>query len=185
IDDSPRRSPGARVGVVPRPIGLRGPGSPALRGRVENRRRGLLPVSFPRVLVATGSAGHGHLRAARAVVSALRTRHPAIEHGAVGHALTLLSSGGFVRAVRAWKPDLVVCTHFLAPEVLAHEARRGRLAAPVHVVVTDHDCHRLWWHPEVEAYHVASDLVKARLCYRFGVPPERVHVTGIPIDPDF
>jgi len=185
-------------------------------------------VSFPRVLVVTGSAGHGHVRAAKAVLASMRARHPALETdyldalertpwwyerlygrgyvrlvdrhpliwrwmyesedkepGALGRALTVVAGKGVLRAVRASRPDLVLCTHFLAPELLAREARAGRLAAPVHVVVTDHDCHRCWWQPEVEAYYVSSDLVKARLCYRYGVPPERVHVTGIPIAPDF
>jgi processive 1,2-diacylglycerol beta-glucosyltransferase len=107
------------------------------------------------------------------------------EHGALGHALTVLGGRPLARRVRDEKPDLVVCTHFLAPEVLAREKRLGRLAAPIHVVITDHDCHRMWWQPEVDAYYVPSELVKARICYRFGVPSDRVHVTGIPIDAEF
>ena len=174
--------------------------------------------------MVTGTAGHGHLKAAQAVAEALRARHPTVDVGeldalermprwytkvyrdgylwmvdrapilwrhfyakndasptALGHFLTERAGRKLVRGILAWKPDLVVCTHFLAPELLAPAIRRGAMTPPLHVVVTDHDCHRVWWHPEIEAYYVSSDLVKARISYRFGVPPERIHVTGIPI----
>ena len=181
-------------------------------------------MPFPRVLVATGSAGHGHVRAAQAVVAALRERHPTLDVGEIdgvarasraygtlyrrgylwmvdrapgvwrrfyessdrapstfARAATVVGTRRFAREAREWRPDLVLCTHFLAPEVFSREARKGRHAAPIHVVITDHDCHRNWWWPETEAYYVPSDLVRARLHYRYGVPAERIHVTGIPI----
>ena len=66
-----------------------------------------------------------------------------------------------------------------APEArLTRAARQGRTSVPIHVVVTDHDSHRLWWYPEIEAYYVASDVVKARLVYRYQVPPDRIAVIG-------
>lgn len=185
-------------------------------------------MAFPRVLVVTGSAGNGHVKAAQAVAAALRTRHPTLDVGELdaltrmprwhaetyrrgylamvdrwpavwrhfyeqndrkigwlGHVLSVYAGRGLVRAIAAWKPDLVVCTHFLAPELLAREARIGRSRIPLHVVVTDHDVHRCWWYPEVERYYVASDVLKARLAYRFGVPLDRVSVTGIPVGAGF
>lgn len=185
-------------------------------------------MPFPRVLVLTGSAGHGHVKAAKAVENALKVRHPALdvemwdalehlprwyretyrrsylwmvdkaphvwrrfyestdlETPTLGHAATLFAGRRLVRRALRWRPDLVVCTHFLASEVLAHAVARRRFPAPVHVVITDHDCHRAWWQREVETYYVASDLVKARLAYRFGVPMDRIHVTGIPVGAAF
>lgn len=185
-------------------------------------------MAFPRVLVVTGSAGHGHVRAAKAVAAALRARHPTFDVAevdvldrlprwyaktyrngylwmvdrhpmlwrhfyetnetnptAVGHALTLWAGRRFLREAAAWKPDVVVATHFLAPELFGWAHRTGRLRVPIHVVITDHDVHRIWWQPEVERFYVASDLVKARLSYRFGVPTDRIDVTGIPIDASF
>jgi processive 1,2-diacylglycerol beta-glucosyltransferase len=185
-------------------------------------------VSFPRVLVVTGSAGYGHLHAAHAVAAALRARHPRLDvaeldaldempagyrhvyrrayvglvdrrpavwralyeatdrrRTALGHALTVLSGRRLVRRALAWRPDLVLCTHFLAPELLTRAIRRGRTAVPLHVVVTDHDAHRVWWYPEVSAWYVASDVVKARFVYRFGARADRVTVTGIPVAAGF
>lgn len=185
-------------------------------------------MAFPRVLVVTGSAGNGHVKAAQAVATALRTRHPTIDVGELdaldrmprwygagyrsgylkmvdrwpevwrhfyvqsdrktsgfGHALSVYAGRELVRSVAAWKPDLVVCTHFLAPELLSREIRLGRSKVPLHVVVTDFDVHRIWWYPEVERFYVASDVLRARLAYRFGVPLDRTQVTGIPVAATF
>jgi len=103
-------------------------------------------------------------------------------HGSgIGHALTMLSGQGLQRMAVEFAPDVVVCTHFLAPEVLARAIRTGRLRAALQVVITDHDVHRMWVQPEVSHYYVASDLVRARLALRFGVPEGNVDVTGIPV----
>lgn len=86
-----------------------------------------------------------------------------------------------MREVARWQPDLVLCTHFLAPELMARALRRGRLKAQLQVVITDHDAHRVWYYPEVRRYYVASELVRARLVLRFGTPERDVQVTGIPV----
>ena len=99
----------------------------------------------------------------------------------VVHALTMFSGREFLAACRRWKPHAVVCTHFLAPEVLSRDVRRGRLETEFQVVVTDHDCHRLWVWPGITRFYVASDVVKARLVLQYGVDPARVFVTGIPV----
>jgi len=181
-------------------------------------------VTSPRVLVVSGSAGHGHTMAGEAVAEALRARHPrvVVQHvdavaqmwnsykhvyrwaylrlvdknpalwralyestnrrtTAIGHALTVIAGGPLVRMVRRWKPHAVVCTHFLAPELLSRALRRNRLQCEVQAVVTDHDAHRVWYYPEVSRYYVASELVKARLSLTFSVPEERIDVTGIPV----
>jgi processive 1,2-diacylglycerol beta-glucosyltransferase len=83
--------------------------------------------------------------------------------------------------VERWRPHAVICTHFLPLELLDRRVRKGKLATRLHAVVTDYDVHRIWYWPNVHRYHVASDLVKARLCLRYGVPEDRVAVTGIPV----
>lgn len=92
------------------------------------------------------------------------------------------------RALRAYlddlRPDRIVCTHFLPAEILAHEIRRERLGAPVWVVVTDFDVHRLWVQPSMRGYFAATDEVAFRLRAR-GVTEADVAVTGIPIMPAF
>ena len=82
--------------------------------------------------------------------------------------------------VEEFKPDAVVCTHFLPAQVLLNK----RLEVPVYVVVTDYDAHTLWLHRRAAGYFVGSAEVKVQLA-RYGYPAEKIHVTGIPIHPVF
>ncbi len=76
--------------------------------------------------------------------------------------------------------DLIVHTHFLAPPVVRRLIRQGRLRCPQMVVVTDFDVHR-WWHCEdVARWCVPCEEAREHL-RTWGIPPERVTVSGIPI----
>lgn len=80
------------------------------------------------------------------------------------------------------RPDAVVATHFLAPNVIL--AHKGRGHVPIHTVVTDYDIHPAWFNKGVDGYCVPTDEVKVQLV-RMGYPEDRVRVTGIPIHPVF
>lgn len=99
-------------------------------------------------------------------------------------ALERLGSGTLMKQVAAARPDAIVCTHFLPAELLLRERRRGRLACPVWLQVTDYDLHNMWVVPEMAGYFAANEEVAERMRAR-GLPPERVHVTGIPVMPAF
>jgi processive 1,2-diacylglycerol beta-glucosyltransferase len=86
--------------------------------------------------------------------------------------------------IEAFAPDAILCTHFLPAELLSRQRSRGRQLPPLWVQVTDFDVHALWVHPGVDHYCVASDEVAFRLADR-GVPAEKIHVTGIPVMPQF
>jgi processive 1,2-diacylglycerol beta-glucosyltransferase len=104
---------------------------------------------------------------------------------ALGHALTVLASGPFLKRVQDWRPDVVLCTHFLAPELLSRAMRRGALQCDLQAVVTDHDAHRIWYYPEVSRYFVGSEIVKARFALGYGVEEEAITVSGIPVREPF
>ena len=105
-----------------------------------------------------------------------------------GHALRRwaerANSARFVREIERIAPDAIVCTHFLAADLLSQLAAGGRLQCPVWVQVTDFDLHRLWVHEHMAGYFVANDEVAFRL-RGHGIPATRVHTTGIPIMPAF
>jgi len=104
--------------------------------------------------------------------------------GPAREALDRLALRGLVRVVERERPDAIVCTHFLPIEALYPIRGRGRLDVPLHVVITDFTAHPLWAYPHVDRYFVASDEVAEQLA-GFGVPRERIEVTGIPVDPRF
>lgn len=96
------------------------------------------------------------------------------------------ASEGFVRYLKRFKPEVVLCTHFLPPEILGNlEDKAGAEITPKIVsVVTDFEAHALWTEPSVDLYCVAAEETKARMTAR-GVAPESIVVTGIPISGKF
>jgi processive 1,2-diacylglycerol beta-glucosyltransferase len=82
------------------------------------------------------------------------------------------------------QPDLIVCTHFLPLELLSTRRSRHRDRALFAGVVTDFAVHALWIFPNVPAYYVATEEGKRHMT-RCGCPSARIHVTGIPVAPEF
>jgi processive 1,2-diacylglycerol beta-glucosyltransferase len=90
--------------------------------------------------------------------------------------------------IARFRPDAILCTHFLPAELLSRQRARRKAGAPdlpaLWVQVTDFDVHALWVHPHVDRYCVATDEVAFRLADR-GIAPEKIAVTGIPVMPQF
>jgi processive 1,2-diacylglycerol beta-glucosyltransferase len=84
--------------------------------------------------------------------------------------------------VQEYRPDAVLCTHFLPLNLLARERRKGRFAIPLYCVVTDYIGHAYWVEPQTDGYFVASAETRHVLAQR-GVAGERIRITGIPVDP--
>jgi processive 1,2-diacylglycerol beta-glucosyltransferase len=114
------------------------------------------------------------------------------------------SRARFARFIEQFKPDVVLCTHYLPLETLgdmrdraARKSRRARKgpageekpAAPstrplVVSVVTDFEAHALWMEPSVDLYCVAAEETKARLIAR-GASTGNIVATGIPVSAKF
>ncbi len=112
----------------------------------------------------------------------------------------------FMRHVQEFKPDAVLCTHYVPFEALgilkekylrastkpARRARPGRAGEAarefkpplVASVVTDFEAHALWMAPCVDVYFVAAEETKARLIAR-GAAAANIVATGIPISAKF
>jgi processive 1,2-diacylglycerol beta-glucosyltransferase len=96
--------------------------------------------------------------------------------------LAKLKTGRFVRHLRQFNPDTVLCTHYLPLEAVGHlKTKSPSHPGPLTVcIVTDFEAHALWMEPGVDLYCVAAEQTKARLVAR-GAPPDAVVATGIPI----
>ncbi len=88
------------------------------------------------------------------------------------------------KAIAAFAPDVVICTHFLPAEILMHEINKGHFNIPVWVQVTDFDLHHMWVIPHMQGYFVGSKEVAFRL-QQNGILAKQIHLTGIPIMPAF
>jgi len=187
-----------------------------------------------RILIATVTAGAGHLQAAAALDEAWRSLRPkdAVERldvleftpklyrkiyvdgyvQLVAHApelwglvfkktdnptlarklvrfrraLAHWTTTKFVRRLKHFKPDVVLCTHFLPVEILGRVRADDKVKSGPRTVsiVTDFEAHALWMEPAVDLYCVAAEETKARLIAR-GAGDGNIVATGIPIGTRF
>ena len=99
-------------------------------------------------------------------------------------ALDKLNTRPFVKLLREYQPDLIVCTHFLPAEIVSWLKAKERLASRQVIIVTDFDVHAMWLVHHYERYFVAVDEARVYL-EAIGIPAEKITVSGIPIDPVF
>lgn len=98
--------------------------------------------------------------------------------------LDRLNTQPLVSLIRKTRPDIVICTHFMPAEIIAHLIRRKRIQSHLSIVVTDFHVHAMWLSRVFHHYFVATEESKAYLAaLRF--PPGRIVASGIPIDPVF
>ncbi len=186
-----------------------------------------------RVLIATVTAGGGHLAAAAAMEEAWRALRPGdvvelvdvlqfasrlyrkiytqgyvkvIEHAPELYALVFKKTDnqeqvrkmssfrrtfarqtnkGFIRHLKVFKPDIVLCAHYLPLEILCYPEERAKVAHPFTVcIVTDFEAHAFWLEPPADFYCVAAKETKESLVAR-GANREDIASTGIPISAKF
>jgi processive 1,2-diacylglycerol beta-glucosyltransferase len=80
--------------------------------------------------------------------------------------------------------DVIVNTHFLPAELIAGLTKARKLRTPQMTVTTDFETHRLWVNQPCDHFTTATEEGKAYLIH-WGVPAEKITVTGIPIHPIF
>lgn len=95
-----------------------------------------------------------------------------------------LNTRPFVKMLREYQPEVVVCTHFLPSEIISWLRAKEKLATRQAIVVTDFDVHAMWLCHNYEHFFVALDETRAHL-EKIGIPSYKITVSGIPIDPVF
>ena len=98
--------------------------------------------------------------------------------------LDKLNTRPFIKMVREYQPDWIVCTHFLPAEIISDLKAQRKLDCRQAIVVTDFDMHALWLCRNYEHYFVATDETSEYL-RTLGFDIGKVTVSGIPIDPVF
>jgi processive 1,2-diacylglycerol beta-glucosyltransferase len=93
-----------------------------------------------------------------------------------------LNTTATAKAIKAFRPEIVVCTHFLPTRLASLMMTRGVLDAKLAVVTTDYDFQGLWLSSPFNHYFVARDETKAYMV-AIGVPADRITVSGIPVRP--
>lgn len=86
--------------------------------------------------------------------------------------------------IKEFKPDFIISTHPLPMQLVSYSKKKEIIDILSAMVVTDFGCHSLWVDSAVNYYFVADEIVKKCLAGH-GVNPDKIIVTGIPIEPKF
>ena len=86
--------------------------------------------------------------------------------------------------VEDFNPDTVIGTHFISAALLENYRRKKKKAFRIAVTLTDYEFHPVWVVPNVDLYFTATEEVKSSLSF-YGITPERIVPSGIPIHPNF
>jgi processive 1,2-diacylglycerol beta-glucosyltransferase len=89
-----------------------------------------------------------------------------------------------MECLKAEAPDITICTHFLASDIVSYMLQHEQISTRHAVVVTDLHVHALWLCHQFERYFVATDESSYYL-RQIGFPDDRITVSGIPIHPAF
>ncbi len=96
-----------------------------------------------------------------------------------------LGSTRFHHILGEFAPDVIVCTHVFAAQLMNEMTRRGMVSAPVIGVVTDYTIHPFWEDVPLVRYIVTASELLTQLAAKRGINPNRILPFGIPIHPKF
>jgi processive 1,2-diacylglycerol beta-glucosyltransferase len=95
-----------------------------------------------------------------------------------------LANRTFLNRIQRDKVDMILSCDSALNAILSWWRSRGLLSIPVHSLITDFRAHRLWVQDQIDMYYVACSRTREDLI-EFGVDPERIVVTGLPVKKKF
>jgi len=102
----------------------------------------------------------------------------------VDSALTVLLFEVMRDLIKKHEPDAIVTTYPLYQSPLAAVTSVLKIDIPILTVITDLvTVHRLWFNDDVDACLAPTEAV-VELAREYGIPDEKIHLTGIPVHPN-
>lgn len=95
-----------------------------------------------------------------------------LHHIGVGRVKTLIEE---------YSPDIIVSSHESPSGMVASLKKECGLKTELIGIVTDFRAHPFWVYDEIDKYMVPNEFTKNYLI-REGISPEKIYITGIPID---
>ena len=88
--------------------------------------------------------------------------------------------------IKEKNPDLIVSTHPFSSQMVSYLRRKQKIFCKLVTVLTDFAPHEQWLigHEYTDAFFVSNDKMKEQII-EYGVAPQKVHVTGIPLSERF
>lgn len=84
-----------------------------------------------------------------------------------------------------YRPDVIVCTHVFAAQIIDEIKRKGKTYAKLLGIITDYTLHPFWESiPTLDYCIIANEKLRYRAIKK-GIPNEKIKALGIPINPKF
>lgn len=99
-------------------------------------------------------------------------------------ALDLPQALPLMNLVKEFRPDVILCTHFMPAGVISWLIGNGKLDAKLGICITDFHFHAFWITRAFSWYFVAQEEDKIHM-EALGLPGDYIKVTGIPVEPEF
>ena len=98
--------------------------------------------------------------------------------------LSILSAPRLTAYIRAFEPQIIICTHPFPLGIISYMKKRGKFKGLAVATITDYTVHSFWIFPEIDSYIIGSEALIHQF-KQYGIAKKRIKATGIPIDPDF
>ena len=96
-----------------------------------------------------------------------------------------LGAKKFARCIDDFAPDVIICTHIFAAQLVNELKQRELVHVPTYGICTDYTLHPFWENvPHIGYVVIASELLIHR-CVQRGVERSRLLPLGIPVHPKF
>lgn len=88
--------------------------------------------------------------------------------------------------IKEKNPDLVISTHPFSSQMVSYLKRKGKISCKLCTILTDFAPHEQWLigHQYTDGFFVSNDNMEKYLV-GYGVSPNKIHVTGIPLSDRF
>ena len=83
--------------------------------------------------------------------------------------------------IEEYDPDIIVSSHESPSGMVANLKQEYGLKKELIGIITDFRAHPFWVYKEIDKYMVPNEFTRDYLI-REGVPSEKIHITGIPVD---
>ena len=97
-----------------------------------------------------------------------------------------LMAGRLYKFIDTINPDYIISTHPFSSQMVNYLKRKGKLNCYLATIMTDFAMHKQWLigHENTNAFFVSNELMKQDIV-KYGVPEEKIYVTGIPMSSRF
>src|SRR5690606_38879278 len=96
----------------------------------------------------------------------------------ISHIMNKILSKKLISFLDHYKPDVVVCTHIFAAQIISYLQREGTIDAKSIGIITDFTIHPFWEDTDLDYYVTANELLNHQASKK-GIKVEKILPIGI------